>query len=368
MPNYLKNTWYVAAEPAEIEQGEICARRILNEHVALFRTDSGDVVALEDRCSHRFAALSAGKICGELLQCPYHGARFNKNGDCVEVGGVTTIPRASKIRSYPVVEKFGYIWIWMGDPALSDDQRSIPDWCFTADHPDWDSRYSLIESYPGYYELVNDNLLDLTHLEYVHPETIGHKMMTQSWRAAGRRESGDDGSGMVENVKERGIEMKIWAKNDSSGPAMRQWIALSQGKETYEGNVDFELNVKYAAPSSFLFAGDVKPANVPEARVFKVRQLNLITPESDTSCHYFFNNATDYAPDRPEFADAIHAGFVFAFEQDRAVIAAQAQRVPDHGHNFTSMTRVCFAGDGLQNQGRQMIAKMVDEEREVMRI
>lgn len=75
---------------------------------------------------------------------------------------------------------------------------------------------------------------------------------------------------------------------------------------------------------------------------------------------------TDFGPDRPEFADAVHAGFVFAFEQDRAVIAAQAQRVPDHGHDFTSMTRVCFAGDGLQNQGRQMIANMVTEEQDVV--
>src|SRR5687768_10422806 len=116
---YLRNTWYIAAEPQELASRPL-ARTILERPVVVFRTASGKVVALDDRCPHRFAPLSLGHVAGERIQCGYHGAQFDASGACVHVPGQDIVPRV-KIASYPVVEKHGYVWIWMGDTAGAAD-------------------------------------------------------------------------------------------------------------------------------------------------------------------------------------------------------------------------------------------------------
>src|ERR1700736_5971695 len=113
---YLHNAWYVAAWSDDLADGQLLARTILKEPVVLYRKADGHVAALQDRCPHRFAPLSMGKIVhGDCLQCPYHGLEFDASGACtLNPHGTKNIPPRARVRSYPVTEKHKAIWIWMG--------------------------------------------------------------------------------------------------------------------------------------------------------------------------------------------------------------------------------------------------------------
>src|SRR5690606_18211680 len=131
----------------------------LNEPVVLFRREDGTPVALEDRCCHRHAPLSLGKVVGDNLQCGYHGLTFGPSGECVDVPTQDRIPPGAGVRAFPAVERWKWVWVWMGDPACADDSL-IPNWYWMND-PEWrvvKGRYFNVKCN---YLLIMDNLLDL---------------------------------------------------------------------------------------------------------------------------------------------------------------------------------------------------------------
>jgi len=135
---FLKNYWYVAASAPEIGRKPF-RRIIMSEPVVFYRTVDGTPVALEDRCPHRRLPLSMGKlISDDVLQCHYHGLRFDRTGACVRVPGQDLIPATARIKAYPVVERYNWLWIWMGDPALADP-ATIPDYHWF-DDPNWGAK------------------------------------------------------------------------------------------------------------------------------------------------------------------------------------------------------------------------------------
>ena len=165
---FLKNAWYVAAGAAEVGQAPL-GRVILNEPIVLYRADSG-AVAFEDRCCHRRAPLSKGRVEGNALRCGYHGLLFNPAGECIEVPGQSRVPRSARVRVYPICEKHRWIWIWMGDPAQADPAL-IPD-LHHNDAPGWKATGGHLVVSADYRYLV-DNLMDLSHLAFVHANSIG---------------------------------------------------------------------------------------------------------------------------------------------------------------------------------------------------
>ena len=122
---FLRNGWYAAIWSRDLQEQPV-GRVFLNEKVVLFRNASGQVGALEDCCCHRAAPLSRGERAGDYLACGYHGLKFDINGQCVEVPGQSMIPRGAKVRSYPVCERWGAVWIWMGEPARPTRRRFQP--------------------------------------------------------------------------------------------------------------------------------------------------------------------------------------------------------------------------------------------------
>ena len=161
---YIRNAWYVAAWEHEVGR-EMMRRILLDEPVVLFRRDDGTPVALEDRCCHRRAPLSEGKLIGNIVQCPYHGLQFDETGACVRVPSQKQIPPGARVKSYPVVERNHWIWIWMGDPAKADPDL-IEDFHWM-DDPDWRFGGDRLRL-EGNYLLLVENLLDTTH-SAVHP-------------------------------------------------------------------------------------------------------------------------------------------------------------------------------------------------------
>ena len=168
---FLRNYWYVAATDAEIGRKPL-ARTILGEPIVFFRTEAGAPVAMEDRCAHRHLPLSMGKLVGDELQCHYHGLRFGTDGRCTRIPGQEQIPRGAKVKTYPVAERYHWIWIWMGDPALADP-AAITDFHWLDDPNHWGAKSSYLHVEAN-WQLVVDNLLDLTHLAFVHDTTIGN--------------------------------------------------------------------------------------------------------------------------------------------------------------------------------------------------
>src|SRR4029079_16310405 len=124
---YLRNAWYCAAWSETLGENAVHAITILKEPVVIYRQSNGEVVALQDRCAHRFAPLSMGAVVGgNRIQCPYHGLEYDKTGACVlQPHGTKNIPPRARVRSYPVTEKHKAIWIWMGDQA--PDLAKVPD-------------------------------------------------------------------------------------------------------------------------------------------------------------------------------------------------------------------------------------------------
>ena len=174
---FLRNYWYVAASDHDVQRQPL-GRIILGEPIVFYRLEDGTPVALEDRCAHRHLPLSMGKLVGDTLQCHYHGLRYDKTGTCVRVPGQDMIPRSARVKSYPVVERYHWLWIWMGDPALADPDK-IPDFHWFDDPENWGAKGQYLHVKAN-WQLIVDNLLDLTHLAFVHETTIGNSALVDN--------------------------------------------------------------------------------------------------------------------------------------------------------------------------------------------
>jgi phenylpropionate dioxygenase-like ring-hydroxylating dioxygenase large terminal subunit len=176
---FLRSAWYVAMWGDDLELGQVVPRTICGEPIALFRQHDGTVAAITDQCAHRFAPLSAGKVCGDKLECPYHGLQFDATGQCVvNPHGSGRITPALHLRSYPVVERHTLLWVWMGDDEADADL--IPDFSHLDEdapgifsHRDW----MVIDVD---YRLMADNLLDLSHVNFLHQGLLGHEGMVDA--------------------------------------------------------------------------------------------------------------------------------------------------------------------------------------------
>ncbi|CAN0429493.1 unnamed protein product, partial [Discosporangium mesarthrocarpum] len=167
---FLQNAWYVGAWGTEIGRQKLLRRTLLNEPVVFYRQEDGTPVALADKCAHRHAPLSEGKLVGDAIQCPYHGLEYDASGACVRVPGQSNVPPGCRVRSYPVIERHQWIWVWMGDPDLANPD-DIEDFHWM-DSPGWVAKGERMHL-KGNYKLLIENLLELSHLAYVHATTLG---------------------------------------------------------------------------------------------------------------------------------------------------------------------------------------------------
>ena len=167
--SYLRNCWYCAGWSSELAEGPL-ERRLLGQYVVLYRDRAGQPVALNGRCPHRFAPLAQGVVHGDNIACPYHGLQFAPDGRCViNPNGSGAIPADSRVHSFPVKERHGVIWIWMGDPERADIEL-LPNDSFLAD-PNYATRTGYLKV-NGHYQLPIDNLLDLSHGMFLHAKTL----------------------------------------------------------------------------------------------------------------------------------------------------------------------------------------------------
>lgn len=120
-PAFLYNQWYVAGWSADLAPGDRIARKFLNRPIVLWRSEAGKAYAMDDRCAHRAMALSAGPVVGDAIRCPYHGMEYGGDGRCTHIPAQDKIPDVARVRAYPLIERQGLLWIWMGDETKADE-------------------------------------------------------------------------------------------------------------------------------------------------------------------------------------------------------------------------------------------------------
>ncbi len=301
---FVRNLWYVAAWSHEVPPDRPRGVRVTGEPIALYRRRDGTVVALEDRCPHRHAPLSFGRIEGDDLRCMYHGLRFRSDGVCVEVPGSTRVPPRLAARSFPVVERSSWIWVWPGDPAKADPAL-VPE-AFGLDNPEWVMRASAMD-YEADYQLLNDNLCDLSHLDFVHETTLGGSTGAK-WSAEPPRIT----------ALEHGLLFERWFRDHPLGGAAER--------------VDTWNSYRYLLPGVFLMETQAYPVGTAEASgfgppnakaVFRRVEQQAVTPIGEGRTRYLYASGVEARIATPKFVEAIFAVINASFAEDKRMIEAQ---------------------------------------------
>ena len=342
--SFVRNCWYVAGWDKDVPSEGFLSRTIINVPLVFWRDAHGNVVALEDRCCHRGAKLSMGRKedGGNCVRCMYHGLVFDRNGVCVSAPAQDRLPPQAKVRSFPVVETHRWVWIWMGDPELADPAL-IPDTQWL-DHPEWRALDGYLH-YDVNYLLIADNLLDFSHLPFLHPTTVGGSA---------------DYAAVLPKVErsERGVRLKKWVANTEPPAYAAKYSTYPAG-----ARVDRWMYYDFLAPGVLLMDSGMMPAGTGgqdghRDNALAFRGCQALTPETDTSTHYFFAHPHNFLIDRPEVTADIHAGIEQAFEEDRVMITSQQQNMAID----PTFKMVPLSVDAALSQFRWVIDQLVKRE------
>lgn len=300
---FLRNTWYCAGWSTDLGQEPI-SKKFLGEPVLLYRTEAGRAVALSNRCPHRFAPMHLGRRDGDVIACPYHGLRFDTTGRCVgNPHGDGKVPQAARLQAYPIEERDGVLWIWMGDPAKAD-VTAILDTAFVVQA----DRYAVGTGHlvvHANYQLVMDNLLDLTHAPFLHANTVGGAP-EDSLGAGLQVGFAEDAASVTSTYHCAGMKPT---------PQLRPLYPHAQG--------DFRVTMRWQPGSSLAMRLSMTPCGQPDGSGVVLPLLHLLTPIDDVSTHYFFALARNVALDDPEAQAGMMAFARQAFEQeDEPMISA----------------------------------------------
>lgn len=303
---FVRDCWYVIAWSHEVPPGALFARRVAGESVVLFRRADGSLTALENKCPHRHAPLSMGRLEEDCVRCMYHGLKFDAGGRCVEVPGQAATPAVLRVRSLPVVERKRWIWVWTGEPARADAAR-IPD-TFSLDSPDWRYEPAYLH-YQADHLLIADNVLDFSHLSYVHEKTLGGSPAIAAARAR------------VEKLP-NGVRIHREVTGVPPSP-----LHVSLGMP--DGEVDRWWTYDYTIPGILLLDSGVRPSKDAPGKRLHFHSCQAIVPESATTSHYFFMQAHDFALDDAALTRSLYEGVMTAFIEDKTMIEAQAKLIAE---------------------------------------
>lgn len=332
---YLRNHWYVAAHAFELVGTQPLARTICDEAVVIFRGADGVIGILSDRCPHRFAPLSSGEVNGNDIQCGYHGIRFGRDGACTHIPGGLAVPQGFAARRFPAVERHGFVWIWMGEKEADPDL--IPDF-----HENQDAAWAPV---PGYlnvacnFQLMVDNLLDLTHVVFVHKTTLAGGGVTDTPLEV-----------TVEGDSVRAQRMML---NVDTAPIYKAARGLA-------GKID-RWQIFETAPPCYIKitlgareAGASTPLGEPVHMV-----LNSLTPETEKRIHYFWSTTRPWALDDKKVDDLYKTMIDLAFNEDKLIVEGQQRLIDQHAGeaHFTN-----FPFDKAGQSARRILRRLMNEE------
>lgn len=330
--------WYVVGFSTDLADKPL-ARTVLNQKIVLFRGPDGRVAALEDRCCHRALPLSCGTVEAGGLRCGYHGMLYEPGGRCIEIPGQDKVPAKACVRSYHVEEQQSILWLWMPREEGGAPNTPPPDYPW---HDDPRYRFGTGQyHYQAPWQLIHDNLLDLSHLGYVHLQTIGGNArlhMTAETR-----------------VSSEGDRVKVVRHMPGSAPPPTYKAAWPFG-ETCDRWQEIEFHVSHLR----IWTGAIEPGtdaiDDPNRGGFHMRGFHGITPETEDTCHYFWSMASNKHPDMPETIDTVIQQTAFTFDEDRVVIQAQYRNMVEFGERASWLDIHVDAGG---NRARRVVERLV---------
>lgn len=336
------NAWYVAALATEVAPSASLARIICDERIVMFRDRDGIAHALEDRCAHRGLPLSCGKVKGEGIQCGYHGLMFNGSGTCVKVPGQATVPPNSSVRSFPLVERHGLLWIWPGDKAQAD-LAQIADVSYHDEQAVWPNAMDMVKLECNYM-LIVDNLMDLSHIGYVH--NLINADPNAHVNATTQVERADD------NVKVTRL--------------MRNTVAPAHyaSAVAFPGLIDRWQQCVLVAPSIVLQETRGNEANTgieaaePPAGGVRLKVFHGLTPETEKSSFYFWSVAHTHRASDPAVTARLYRDIDVTIREDVDVLNKQQISLdlyPDRNY-------VDIEVDKPRLQGRRFVERLIKRE------
>ena len=331
----LENLWYCAALASEVDTKPM-RRIICGIPMVFYRTRVGEPVVLEDRCSHRQAPLSMGEVIGDEIQCNYHGYVFDRTGACIHIPHQEGAPRRAAIQSFSALERWGLIWIWWGDPAQANDD-SVPDlsWTEAADRRPVYLYYHVNAN----HQLVADNLLDISHADYLHSKTLG----SDSGKKGGARPAK-----MTMKIRVEDDRVNSYRKLEkvNVGELCRKWGGFTK-------KVD-RVNIQMWEPPNTVH---VHLEFMNEENHILINHDHIMTPETDKTTHYFMDWTRSFALDGssyPTDEDVYDEQFNVISTEDIPIIEAQQANL----ELYDSLRDVPAKADKMVNDVHHLLRTM----------
>jgi phenylpropionate dioxygenase-like ring-hydroxylating dioxygenase large terminal subunit len=301
---FLRNAWYVAAWADEVTE-KLMPIEMLAERIVFYRASDGKCVALEDACPHRKLPLSMGRLINDTIVCGYHGLTFDGTGACVDAPTSKAIPPKACVRSYPISERYGLVWIWMGDASQADPEQ-IPD-IANWGKPDWGYNRGQSMIVDCHYLYLVDNLLDPTHVTWVHPSSFGDSSCAAV---------------PVETVSNPdGVTASRWIFDSEPAPFYKKHLKFAGRCDRYQ-----HYEVRY--PSNAIIKAIFTPAGnggnekPPHDDVFLMDSFNFLTPINAKQTRYFWFQLRNFAPENEAVSKDFSDDVTAAFEEDRLILNA----------------------------------------------
>jgi vanillate O-demethylase monooxygenase subunit len=299
---FMNNAWYIAGFAEELDATGALARTILSQPLLIMRNPDGSIAAIQDRCPHRLVPLHMGRVSAGQVTCSYHGLAFDGQGKCVHnphgpTAGLT-------VASYRAVEVNGLLWVWMGDKAAAHE-AAIPAF-EQIDEAGYHVRRGYLHGNAN-YELMTDNILDLSHIEFLHP-ALGTEAVSRA---------------EVEVVEQDDAIVTTRRMRDETLPEGLSLVYKSGG-----AIVNRTMEVTWLPPANMVLRVNVEPVDPAQTWRTATQTLHLFTPETEFSTHYFYVGSISRLTGDAETADRFGAALGRAFaSEDKPMIDAQARMV-----------------------------------------
>ena len=340
---FLRNCWYVGALDHELLDGKLLSRRLLGEHVLLYRGESGQVIALNDRCPHRGALLSHGRLEGDAVRCMYHGIKYDSLGKCVQIPGQDMIPPKLRVRTYPVVERGPFVWVWMGEPTKADPAVLV-DLPYLLD-PAWKGLPAYLH-YAANYLLIVDNLSDFAHLAFVHTRTLG-----------GSEEYAYVSKPTTIERLERGFRVERWHLNSEPPPFHKKVIRDKHVKVDRRNIATMLIPGIFTMETLFAPAGQgAREGNLAGARQY--RNCQFMTPETERTTHFFWSYLNDFEGADTTISRSLLGSLIEDFMEDKAIIERQQQTLEED----PGFEMLAILADAPLAHFRRVLGKLIEAE------
>ena len=336
---FIRNRWYIAAWDGEVANKPL-ARKICGEPIVMYRKLDGSVVAMRDACPHRLLPLSMGIREGDNIRCKYHGLLIGPDGTPEEMPLVhERVNKKVCTPTYAVVERYRYVWVWIGDQEKADESK-LPDfWPCETEGWVFDGGYMNVGCD---YRLFTDNLMDLTHETYVHAGSIGQKELQEA--------------PLETKVEADKVTLSRWIPNISPPPFWRDALQKDVPVDRWQICEFLEpCSVNIDVGVSPVENGDTIDNHDSGVRGFVIDSM---TPETETSCHYFWGMARNFRIEDQGLTERIRAGQYKIFHEDIEILERQQKSIAEN----PDMSLRIMSIDSGGTYARKLISKLMEAE------